>query len=163
MSQQSPKHPQINATPELTSDATASGNKRASGDERVHERGDERSGRGPDVKFRRGLEQFNAGHFFDAHETWEEIWLRSAEPEKTFLQGIIQIAAAFHHYGRGNLQGTRSLLEAGLKKVARFPEAHRGIGVEALRESAREWIAALVSGEDPGATKVPQIRHTVDE
>src|SRR5579862_4671565 len=35
------------------------------------------------ARFRRGVAQFNAGHFFDAHETWEEIWLQSLEPEKT--------------------------------------------------------------------------------
>ena len=57
-------------------------------------------------RFAAGLKQFNSRLFFDAHETWEEIWLASAEPDKTFLQGIIQIAAAFHHYGRGNMRGT---------------------------------------------------------
>src|SRR3990172_6578623 len=70
---------------------------------------------------RRGIEQFNTGRVFDAHETWEEIWLRSPEPEKTFLQGIIQVAAAFHHYSRGNPRGARSLLEAALRRLARFP------------------------------------------
>ena len=68
-------------------------------------------------KFRRGVVQFNTRLFFEAHETWEEIWLASPEPEKTFLQGIIQIAAAFHHYGRGNTRGARTLLEAGLRRL----------------------------------------------
>ena len=72
-------------------------------------------------KFRRGVEQFNARQFFEAHETWEEIWLGSPEPEKTFLQGIIQIAAAFHHYTRGNMRGTRILLEAGLAALGALP------------------------------------------
>jgi hypothetical protein len=110
-------------------------------------------------RFHKGLEQFNSGHFFDAHETWEEIWLASPEPEKTFLQGIIQVAAAFHHYGRSNLQGTRSLMEAGLKKLGRFPNTHRGIELERLRENARAWVAALVTGCDPGPAQIPQIRH----
>jgi uncharacterized protein len=110
-------------------------------------------------RFHKGLEQFNSGHFFDAHETWEEIWLSSPEPEKTFLQGIIQVAAAFHHYGRGNLQGTRSLMAAGLKKLGRFPNTHRGIELERLRESARAWVAELVAGHDPGPAQVPQIHH----
>jgi uncharacterized protein len=111
-------------------------------------------------RFAAGLRQFNSRLFFDAHETWEEIWLASAEPDKTFLQGIIQIAAAFHHYGRGNMRGTQSLLEAGLRRLGRFAHGHYGIDVESLRAAAREWAAALAAGVDPGPTRVPQIRKT---
>ena len=68
-------------------------------------------------KFGRGLAHFNAREFFEAHEAWEELWLVEAEPEKTFLQGLIQLAAAFHHYGRGNLRGARSLLAAGHREA----------------------------------------------
>jgi hypothetical protein len=110
-------------------------------------------------KFRRGLEQFNRGEFFEAHETWEEIWLASPEPERTFLQGIIQISAAFHHYSRSNHKGACSLMEAGLKKLEQFPVTHRGCEIEALRSSVRTWIEALSSGQDPGRAKVPQIAH----
>ena len=108
-------------------------------------------------KFRKGLDQFNHGRFFDAHETWEEIWLPSPEPEKTFLQGIIQVAAAFHHYTRGNRAGAHSLLRAGLKKLDPFPETHRGLQLEELRAAARRWIAALASGNDPGREQLPRI------
>ena len=111
-------------------------------------------------RFAAGLKQFNSRLFFDAHETWEEIWLASAEPDKTFLQGIIQIAAAYHHYGRGNLRGTQSLLEAGLRRLGRFAHGHYGIDVESLRDAAREWAAALAAGVDPGSARVPQIRKT---
>ena len=109
--------------------------------------------------FRLGIEQFNAGRFFEAHEVWEEVWLRSPEPEKTFLQGIIQIAAAFHHYSRGNARGTRSLLEAGLGRLERFPNAHRGIDLAALRSEAKAWAAALARGHTPAAEMpLPQIK-----
>ena len=111
-------------------------------------------------RFAAGLKQFNSRLFFDAHETWEEIWLASAEPDKTFLQGIIQIAAAFHHYGRGNMRGTQSLLEAGLRRLGRFAHEHYGIDVESLRAAAREWAGALAAGVDPGPARVPQIRKT---
>ena len=109
----------------------------------------------PDFQaFRRGIEQFNSGHFFDAHETWEEIWLRSPEPDKTFLQGIIQVAAAFHHHSRSNPRGARSLLEAGLARLDRFPDAHRGIALAALRAGALAWVASLDDADTAG-TEVP--------
>ena len=114
-------------------------------------------------KFRRGVEQFNSRHFFEAHETWEEIWLASPEPEKTFLQGIIQIAAAFHHYTRGNTQGARTLLEAGLRRLERFPDLHNELALEALREAARNWADSLTRGHDLGPAQVPRIAYARDE
>jgi predicted metal-dependent hydrolase len=112
-----------------------------------------------EARFRLGIEQFNKRHFFEAHETWEEIWLATPEPDKAYLQGIIQIAAAFHHYGRGNAKGTRSLLEAGLRRLERCTAGHFGISMEELRAVAREWVVALTAGRDLGTTRIPKIGY----
>src|ERR1700689_1652178 len=88
-----------------------------------------------DEKFQRGIAHFNAQEFFEAHEVWEEIWLVEAEPEKTFLQGIIQIAAAFHHYLRENPDGAESLLAAGIGKMSRFSARHHGLAIDDLRSA----------------------------
>jgi uncharacterized protein len=108
-------------------------------------------------KFQQGLKQFNSRLFFEAHESWEEIWLHAPEPEKTFLQGLIQVSAAFHHYCRRNPKGAHSLLSAGLAKLARFPANHRGLDLEDLRAIAKRWEKALSAGEDPGEDALPQI------
>jgi len=113
--------------------------------------------------FRLGVEHFNERRFFEAHETWEEIWLKSPEPEKTFLQGIIQIAAAFHHYSRGNTRGTCNLLEAGLRRLERFPAAHDQVELETLRVEARAWADGLRSGHDPGHAHLPKIAYAGNE
>jgi predicted metal-dependent hydrolase len=110
--------------------------------------------------FDEGLKAFNSGHFFEAHELWEEVWLETRGPDKAFLQGLIQVAAAFHHYSRANLRGTRNLLQAGLLKLERFPEAHSGLAIEPLRSDVRVWLSALESMEMPENVKIPTIaRH----
>lgn len=108
--------------------------------------------------FQRGMDQFNSRRFFEAHESWEEIWLGAPEPDKTFLQGIIQVSAAFHHYSRGNLSGTKSLLKAGLRKLERFPDAYRGLRVEDLRKAARRWIEALAARKDCADDPRPRLK-----
>jgi uncharacterized protein len=110
-----------------------------------------------DESFRGGLEQFNAREFFEAHETWEAIWLRAQEPEKTFLQSIIQVAAAFHHYRRGNAAGAQSLLNAGLTKMAQFPAFYLGLNLKSLRALLSEWAEAFARGEDLGVHRLPQL------
>jgi hypothetical protein len=86
---------------------------------------------------------FHSGAFFEAHEHWESVWLSAQEPEKTFLQGLIQIAAAFHHFQRGDCAGTISLLRSGLRRLDGFQETFGGIGVAPLRTSIRLWLEAL--------------------
>src|SRR6202049_4253872 len=110
-----------------------------------------------DRLYQKGLEAFNSAHFYDAHEHWEEVWLETPNPDKMFLQGLIQVAAAFHHYSRANLVGTRNLLQAGLLKLDCFPKVHGGLEIEALREAVRGWLVDLGAGEIPDTRKPPRI------
>jgi uncharacterized protein len=111
-------------------------------------------------KFERGVTDFNAGRFFEAHEVWEELWLGAAEPEKTFLQGLIQVAAAFHHHARENPRGTRSLLAAGIAKLARCPDDFRGMAIAELRKEVGQWAETLRNEEELGPRDVPKIHAT---
>src|SRR2546430_13626548 len=91
-------------------------------------------------EFREGLRCFHSGAFFEAHEHWESVWLVAQEPEKTFLQGLIQVAASFHHFQRGNLAGTASLLRSALRRLDVYPEAFAGVAVAPLRATIRLWL-----------------------
>ena len=74
-----------------------------------------------------------------------------------FLQGLIQLAAAFHHYTRGNRNGTKSLLEAALKKLEKYPDEFRGVTLNALRSAANAWLAILATGEIAAPNTLPRI------
>jgi uncharacterized protein len=108
-------------------------------------------------QFSRGIALFNARKFFEAHEVWEELWLVEPEPEKTFLQGLIQLAAAFHHHSRGNPRGTQSLMAAALAKLERFPDDRRGLDLAKLRVRAKQWAEANSAGKGLGAPRLPKI------
>jgi predicted metal-dependent hydrolase len=116
-------------------------------------------------EFQSGLAHFNAREFFEAHEAWEELWLRESGPEKAFLQGLIQLAAAFHHYGRGNPRGAQSLLTAGIAKLDQFPRDHRGLQLAELRTESRQWALLFITETGramervSGERKIPKIRQ----
>jgi uncharacterized protein len=93
-----------------------------------------------------GLRCYRDRQFFEAHEHWEAVWLKSSEPEKTFLQGLIQMTAAFHHFQRGNAEGAAALLRQGLRKLERFANAPGHVMVAPLCAEIREWLDALASG-----------------
>ena len=46
--------------------------------------------------FNRGIRLFNEGKFWHAHEAWEQVWRKHREDSRLFIQGLIQMAAAFH-------------------------------------------------------------------
>lgn len=106
----------------------------------------------------RGIEQFNRRKFFECHESWEAVWLAAPEPDKTFLQGIIQVACAFHHELRGNRAGAESLLRRGLERIERFPADYRAIELEAVRAVARKWRQAFARGGAVPLEELPRIR-----
>jgi len=105
-----------------------------------------------------GLQCYRSQQFFLAHEHWEDVWRVSEVPEKTFLQALIQIAAAFHHLHRQNSVGAASLLGAALRRLEAFPAAYGGVAVEALRQSVRAWIDALGQNEPSPGLPFPTIR-----
>lgn len=95
------------------------------------------------------VDQFNDGYWFESHETLEDLWQVTPLPERDFFQGIIQAAAAFVHFARGEGPGIFKLLDASLEKLRRFSSETLAIDVESLvadLERAREELAAL--GED---------------
>jgi uncharacterized protein len=93
-----------------------------------------------------GLRRYRAGEFFAAHESWESLWLLAQEPEKMFLQGLIQVTAAFHHLQRNNPLGTLRLLQAALGKLERYPANFGSISVLLLCADIREWLKVLEAG-----------------
>jgi uncharacterized protein len=105
-----------------------------------------------------GLRCFHSGAFFEAHEHWESVWLMAEEPEKTFLQGLIQVAAAFHHFQRGNCAGTISLLRSALRRLDGYALAFAGIAVEPLCTTIRLWLEALETVSQSPPPPLPQLQ-----
>ena len=104
-----------------------------------------------------GLRLYHAGEFFAAHEAWEGVWLRAQEPEKKFLQGLIQVTAAFHHLQRHNPHGTVLLLQAALGRFEHYPACFGDISVALLCSDIREWLQALELGApdpQPGPVRI---------
>jgi uncharacterized protein len=111
--------------------------------------------------FRDGIRLFNEEYFFEAHEHLEGLWhLERGEPRQ-FLQGLIQICAAFHHFQNGNLIGAVDLLKRGPDKMRRYPGRFLGIDAATLIakvDEARERIERMRTGKEPmGRVEFPKI------
>ena len=79
----------------------------------------------------RGIDLFNGGYYWEAHEAWEGLWhaCGRAGPTADFLKGLIRLAAA------------------GVKAREGRPE-----GVRSHARRAAELFRSLAAGRDPGET-----------
>jgi uncharacterized protein len=93
-----------------------------------------------------GLACYRNKQFFEAHEHWESAWLNLQEPEKSFLQALIQMTAAFHHLHTGNTVGACSLLRRTLRRLEACPTCYGGIFVTPTTHEIRAWLQSIESG-----------------
>ena len=94
-------------------------------------------------EFWQGVEEFNQGEFYACHDTLEALWMESSEPEKTFYQGVLQIAVALYHLGNSNWRGAVILLGEGTNRLQRYQPIYSEIDVEKLIDQSTELLAAL--------------------
>ena len=94
----------------------------------------------------KGLRLFNQHSFFEAHEVLEDVWRAAPEPERKFLQGLIQVAVALHHHSRGNQVGCRSLMERARRNLSLYPDEYGGLDLAGLLHSLDRWRDALDHG-----------------
>lgn len=112
----------------------------------------------PGKEFRHGIALFNRAQFFAAHEVLEDVWRAARPSERKFLQGLIQIAVAFHHYSTGNLPGARSLLERGCRNLEGYPAEFCGVELSELLRALQPWRGALDHGTPPPALPRVEVR-----
>jgi uncharacterized protein len=94
----------------------------------------------------KGLEQFNAGEYWECHETLEALWRAEPRPVRDLYQGILQVGVAFHHLREGNYPGVLKLLRRGLPRLRGLPAVCQGVPVAELENAAlaiHEQVIAL--------------------
>jgi predicted metal-dependent hydrolase len=112
------------------------------------------------MNLRPGVELFNQGLFWEAHEAWEEVWMDLDDDPRVFVQGLIQIAAGYYKaFGQNQPSGCVTLLRRGLEKVSSCPPDFLGVQtgelIPAVRVSLAEAEAWLAGGPGVRRSGVP--------
>ena len=116
-------------------------------------------------QIRKGVAEFNAGKFFECHDTFEEVWQGIRGPARDFFQGLIQLAVGFYHLSNGNLIGAESQISKGLEKLENYGDSYAGMELNRLRGEAGSWLERI-RAEDKlkgGVSDLPKFRFTPDQ
>lgn len=101
-----------------------------------------------DSRFVEGIDCFNAGAFFEAHEVWEDLWTECQGQSRRFYQGLIQMAVCLHHFGNGNTRGARKLYDSCRKYLEAYRPYHEGIDLDRLLTDLQRCCAAILESEE---------------
>jgi hypothetical protein len=115
-----------------------------------------------DAQFRRGVELFNAGYYWEAHEVWEVLWHAYGRHGATadVIKALIKLAAAGVKVREGQEHGVRthSRRAADLFASVRASAGRYRLGID-LDEWARHAHAiADDPPRDPGPAGAPVVR-----
>src|SRR5690242_5272964 len=89
------------------------------------------------------IREFNEHEWFECHETLEELWCAEEGEVRHFYQGVIQIAAALHHWRNNNFGGAVSLLRGGAELLSRVSGTCQGVDVSGLVAASDRLRVAL--------------------
>ena len=128
-----------------------------------HDQFDEAYARMYPREYLEGIRAFNSGGYFDAHEIWEEIWLRSSGEAKLFYQTLIQAAVGLHHYGRGNMRGARGMHKNVMEKLDRLPGVFMSLDLADFRRAFVSFFADLEREQEPSGEQQPPLIHLLKD
>jgi hypothetical protein len=100
-------------------------------------------GEPPPKELLEGIHQFNAGEFFEQHETLELLWRATEDDVRYLYQGILLVGVGFYHWQRGNYHGAQAKLAAGIEMLGWFSPVCQTIDVAALIAAARPCLERI--------------------
>jgi uncharacterized protein len=109
----------------------------------------------PDSRYLAGIELFNRGEYFDAHEVWEDLWQDCPACDRRFYQALIQAAVAIYHFERRNHTGAARLARSGKRYMDQYRPVYRGLDVNGFWLQVEAYIAAALM-EVPAIPSAPR-------
>jgi hypothetical protein len=86
---------------------------------------------------KRGLDEFNRGEYFKAHDSLEKAWIEDESPGRELYRAILQVAVAYYQVQKGNYNGAAKMFLRLRQWIDPLPDFCRGVKVIQLRKEAR--------------------------
>ena len=117
-----------------------------------------------DARLREGIRLFNAGRYFESHESLEDFYLHTEEAHKPFLEGLIELAAAFRLFSDfGEVKGPVRMIRQSLIRLENYQPTYLGVRVKRLIQTMEPWAERIEAAEKNGVNSdlrdpMPKIR-----
>jgi predicted metal-dependent hydrolase len=110
-----------------------------------------------DARLREGIRLFNERRFFESHEILESFYQETEVANKPFLEGLIQLTAAFRiFFDFGEIQGPVRMIRQALIRFENYQPAFLEVRVKELCETMEAWTRET-EAQDPSLSNIPKI------
>jgi uncharacterized protein len=100
-----------------------------------------------------GLELFNRGRYWQAHEALEAAWRAEKGPIRELYRGVLQAGVVYLHITRRNYAGAMKVYRRSQKWLTLWPETCRGIAVGQLQKDLQR---AILEVQTLGAERIAE-------
>jgi predicted metal-dependent hydrolase len=113
-----------------------------------------------DARLREGIGLFNDKQFFASHEVWESFYSDAETEHKPFIEGLIQLAAAFRMFvDFGEVNGPVRAIYQALIRLENYQPAYLQVRVQDLSTALEAWAKAAEAAEaTPSSADIPKIQ-----
>lgn len=87
-----------------------------------------------------GLELFNVGRYWEAHEALEAAWRAETGPVRELYRGVLQAGVVYLHITRRNYAGAIKVYRRSQKWLTLWPGVCRGIAIGQLQKDLQRAI-----------------------
>jgi len=96
------------------------------------------------------IRYFNEERYWESHELFESVWRTLSGVEKTYVQGVILVCAAFVHEQKGERPVALGIFKRARKQLDYSEKEYHGIDVSRLKDS----VDQIISFADPKVFRV---------
>ena len=112
-----------------------------------------------DARLREGIRLFNAGRYFESHESLEDFYLSAEEKHKPFLEGLIQLAAACRIFREfGEIKGPVRMVYQAIIRLENYQPAYLKVRVKDLIQEMESWAKRAEVDSESVREQIPKIQ-----
>ena len=98
---------------------------------------------------KQGLQAFNRGDFYLAHEYFEDAWRETPDEVREFYRALLHLSGGYYRLTQNRAHAARKFFHRSLHWIGQFPNPYLSIDTSALIDHLDEIITAIDSGSTP--------------
>lgn len=109
-----------------------------------------------------GVDLFNDGAYFEAHDHFEDLWMEAKHQDKDFYQGLVQVSVGSYHLICGKFNGALSQYQKGVRKLNKYRFSEKNINLDKFLTEINPFIEKIIMYNSKKisnieVTKIPNI------
>lgn len=113
-----------------------------------------------------GIQTFNQGKYFEAHEYFEDAWRDPPDDSREFYRALLHLSGGYYRLTQDRSEAARKFFIRALAWIEHFSIPYLGIDTAAITAQLQILIDAIDSGKssrsllNEHAFQIPMINHT---